>query len=97
MDFHYIGPFKVLERYEKCFKLQLDRKIDTVGIDRLKSAYVPTRNQWHTEQFIDYNENIEKELPKNNENNDNAAPENQQIQGATGTEKKKKTNGEICL
>ena len=58
-------------------------KIDTVAIDRLKSAYIPMKNHWPTEPFIDYNETIEKEPPRNNEDNDNAAPENQQqIQGA---------------
>ena len=37
---HYRGPYKVLERKEKYFVLQLDRKTDSVSIDRLKSAYL---------------------------------------------------------
>jgi len=41
----YVGPFKVLARRKKAFKLQLnDRKTDYVAIDRLKPAYVDEFN-----------------------------------------------------
>ena len=32
LDSHYIGPFNFLERYEECFKLQLNIKIDTIAM-----------------------------------------------------------------
>ena len=73
-----IGPFKVLERYDKCFKLQLYRKIDIVSIDRLKSAFIPTNNQSDKETLIDFDHNIENNRQRNNEENDNAVPKNQQ-------------------
>ena len=56
LDSQYLGPFKVLERHEKCFKLQLDKRIDTVAIDRLKSAFIPTANKEHFEISLDFNE-----------------------------------------
>ena len=73
-----IGPFKVLERYGKCFKLQLYRKIYIVSIDRLKSAFIPTNNQSDKETLIDFDHNIENNRQRNNEENDNAVPKNQQ-------------------
>ena len=36
----YTGPYKVLERRSKHFKLMLDGRVDTVSIDRLKPAYL---------------------------------------------------------
>ena len=68
LDSQYLGPFKVLERYEKCFKLQLDKRIDTVSIDRLKSAFKPTANVEQFELSIDFNEVVETDTPKNNDN-----------------------------
>lgn len=35
------GPYKVLERREKFFKLDINGKTNTVSIDRLKPAFVP--------------------------------------------------------
>ena len=35
----YVGPFKVVERGPKVFKLQIGSKQDDVSIDRLKVAY----------------------------------------------------------
>ena len=32
----YAGPYRVLERHPKTFKLQLEGRVDTVSIDRLK-------------------------------------------------------------
>ena len=94
MDFSYFGPFKVLGRYDKCFELQLDRKIDTVSLDRLKSVCIPTNFQRVKETFIDFNQTIENNPHKNYEDNDNAIPENQQqIQGTTETEEKT----DICM
>ena len=63
-----MGPFKVLERYEKCFKLQLDKRIDTVAIDRLKSAFIPTANKEHFEISMDFNEAVQADLSNNDEN-----------------------------
>lgn len=37
----YDGPFKVLERNEKSFKVQLDHRTDNISIDRLKPAFLP--------------------------------------------------------
>ena len=61
-----MGPFKVLERYEKCFKLQLDKRIDTVAIDRLKSAFIPTANKEHFEISLDVNEAVKTSTPNYN-------------------------------
>lgn len=36
----YEGPYKVLERHEKYFKIQLPNRIAVVSIDRLKPAYI---------------------------------------------------------
>ena len=33
------GPYCVLHRWRKCFRVQLDNKIDTVSIDRLRPFY----------------------------------------------------------
>ena len=41
---NYKGPFKVLERGNKFFKIQTDRKIDTVSVDRLKHARLPVED-----------------------------------------------------
>jgi cleavage and polyadenylation specificity factor subunit 1 len=38
LDATYRGPFRVLSRHDKFFKLQLDRSADSVSIDRLKPA-----------------------------------------------------------
>lgn len=36
----YEGPYKVLDRTEKVFKIQIDNKIKTVSVDRIKPAYI---------------------------------------------------------
>lgn len=36
----YDGPYKVIKRYEKFFKILIKDKLDTVSIDRLKPAYL---------------------------------------------------------
>jgi transposase InsO family protein len=36
----YDGPYEVLERYDKYFKLQLPRRVSVVTIDRLKPAHL---------------------------------------------------------
>lgn len=41
----YEGPYKVLERSEKVFKIQLDDKELSVSIDRLKPAYLLKENE----------------------------------------------------
>ena len=35
----YTGPYRVLHRWSKCFRVQLDNKTDTVSIDRLRPFY----------------------------------------------------------
>ena len=35
----YTGPYHVLHRWRKCFRVQLDNKTDTVSIDRLRPFY----------------------------------------------------------
>lgn len=37
---NYRGPFRVLERKNKYFVVQLDNKVDTISVDRLKAAHV---------------------------------------------------------
>ena len=37
----YVGPYKVLQRKEKSFQLQIKNKLEWVSIDRLKPAYLP--------------------------------------------------------
>lgn len=36
----YDGPFRILERNDKFYKLQLDNRTDNISIDRLKPAYL---------------------------------------------------------
>ncbi|PZC79258.1 hypothetical protein B5X24_HaOG216524 [Helicoverpa armigera] len=36
----YEGPFKVLEKHEKHFKIQMPKKTSIVSVDRLKPAYI---------------------------------------------------------
>ena len=38
----YDGPFKVLQRNDKHFKLQYPNRTDIVSIDRLKAAHIDT-------------------------------------------------------
>ena len=33
------GPFRVLRRWKKCFRLQLENREDTVSVDRLRPFY----------------------------------------------------------
>ena len=35
----YTGPFRVLRRWKKCFRLQLESREDTVSVDRLRPFY----------------------------------------------------------
>ena len=35
----YTGPYRVLHRWRKCIRLQLDNKSDSVSIDRLRPFY----------------------------------------------------------
>ena len=75
---------------KKVLELQLDRKIDTASLDRLKS-FITMNNHRHKETFIDFNQNIENNPQWNNEKNDNAVPENKQkIQDNIMTEEEKK-------
>lgn len=39
LDPKYSGPYKVLERHEKYFKLKIGSREDTVSKDRLKPAF----------------------------------------------------------
>ena len=41
----YTGPYKVIQRREKCFKLQIRNHNDWVSIDRLKPAYLLDNDQ----------------------------------------------------
>ena len=41
----YTGPYKVLQRREKCFQLQIRNTTDWVSIDRLKPAYLLDNDQ----------------------------------------------------
>ena len=41
----YIGPFKVIKRSHKFFTLEIKGKHDTVAVDRLKVAVLPTPTQ----------------------------------------------------
>lgn len=41
----YTGPFRVLHREAKFFKLDLDGREDNVSIDRLKPAYLPAEQE----------------------------------------------------
>ena len=38
----YKGPYQVLQKYDKFFKVQLKNKCDTICIDRLKPAFTET-------------------------------------------------------
>ena len=40
LDMNYLGPYKVIDRNPKYFKVLLPRGIDTVSVDRLKAAYL---------------------------------------------------------
>ena len=37
----YRGPYKVLERFDKFFLLQIGDKTDSVSVDRLKAVFSP--------------------------------------------------------
>ena len=37
----YRGPYKVLERFEKFFNLQIGDKSDSVSVDRMKAVFSP--------------------------------------------------------
>ena len=41
----YTGPYKVLQRKDKSFKLQIRNSIDWISIDRLKPAYLMQEGQ----------------------------------------------------
>ena len=58
--------------------MQLDKRIDTVAIDRLKSAFIPTANKEHFEISLDFNEaaktsttNYNNNVPVETTNNEN--------------------------
>lgn len=36
----YNGPYKVLDRFDKCFKIDINGRHDTVSLDRLKPAHL---------------------------------------------------------
>ena len=40
LQYHYKGPYRILERHEKYFVLQIGNKPDKVSINRLKSAHI---------------------------------------------------------
>ena len=40
LQYHYKGPYRILERHEKHFVLQIKNKADKVSINRLKSAHI---------------------------------------------------------
>ena len=50
----YDGPFRVLAREDKFFKLKLGDKEDTVAINRLKPAMVEEDQRGYTYRVMDY-------------------------------------------
>lgn len=42
------GPYKVIERNEKFFKIEINGRTDTVSIDRLKPAFIPFHQDMET-------------------------------------------------
>ena len=40
----YTGPFRVLRRWKRCLRLQLENREDTVSVDRLRPFYDRGRN-----------------------------------------------------
>ena len=47
----YTGPFRVLRRWKKCFRLQLENREETVSVDRLRPFYEDETD--HREPVID--------------------------------------------
>ena len=45
-DQPYDGPFEVIERHDKFFKLKLTNRVDNVSIDRLKPAFLETQFEY---------------------------------------------------
>jgi len=41
----YTGPFRVLERRAKVFRVQLPQKADWVSVDRLKAYVAPSEDE----------------------------------------------------
>ena len=67
----YKGPYLVIERYEKYFKLLIDNKIDSVSKDRIKPAkFLPIEYDTVFAQLVESHSNQpETPLPTNNGNN----------------------------
>ena len=60
----YDGPFKVINRDDKYFTIEIRRKQDTVSIDRLKPTYMEAEltatNSTNTDTLQDINANIDQ-------------------------------------
>ena len=74
----YKGPYLVIERNEKYFKLLIDNQIDSVSIDRLKAAkFLPIEYDSVYSQLVEAHKNqSETSSPPNENSNPQLSPNN---------------------
>ena len=56
----YLGPFKVLQRFDKYFRVQLDKSVDNIALHRLKPVVI-AKEDYNGELEEDENEQLEIE------------------------------------
>ena len=63
LTYKYNGPYKVIDRKEKYFKILIKNKEDTVSIDRLKPVYMENENI-NTFELSEHESTIQESIRK---------------------------------